>query len=218
MKNNIAVTERTKLKRISKRGIYSKKAINDILDETFVCHLGFVINNQPYVIPTCYGRKNNKIYFHGSRESRMLKYLQKGSEVCINITIVDGIVLARSAFHHSINYRSVVIFGKPVEIKEPDEKTEALRIITRHIIPGRWNDVRKPNKKELDITSVFSLKLDEVSAKIRTGGPSDEKTDMELNIWAGVLPLTIIPGTPSADSSVNKNITFPQYLLNYKRH
>jgi len=148
----------------------------------------------------------------------MLKHLQKGSEVCINITIVDGIVLARSAFHHSINYRSVVIFGRPEEIKDPEEKKDALRIITGHIIPGRWDDARKPNKKELDITSVFSLKLDEVSAKIRTGGPSDEKDDMDLNIWAGVLPLAVIAGTPSAEASVKRNIPVPGYLINHTKH
>jgi hypothetical protein len=210
-------TRKTKLKRIPKRGIYNTEAIYKILDDTFLCHIGFVIDKQPFVIPTCYGRKDNKIFFHGSAGSRMLNHLKTSSGICVTVSIVDGIVLARSAFHHSINYRSVVIFGKAEEISDPDKKTNALKIITEHILPGRWNDARKPNKKELNVTSVFSMELNEVSAKVREGEPSDEKEDKELNIWAGVLPLKTIADEPVKDSELKENILLPDYIRNYKK-
>jgi len=213
---NLEATYRTKIKRLPKRASYNKKIINKILDCSFVCHIGFNIADQPFVIPTCYGVENEKIFFHGSAASRMLDHIKTGSEICIAVTIVDGIVLARSAFHHSINYKSLVIFGKAAEITGKEEKIKALKIITEHIIPGRWDDVRKPNKKELNATLVFSLNLDEVSAKVREGGPSDEDADMDLNIWAGVLPLKVVPGEPVADYSLNKNILLPEYTKNYK--
>lgn len=213
----LSITEKTKVKRLPKRGIYDFESIVKILDDSFVCHIGFVIDEQPFVIPTCYGRKEDKIYFHGSVGSRMLKHLKTGSGICVTVTNIDGIVLARSAFHHSINYRSVVIFGKADEITETVEKTNALKIISEHILTGRWNDIRKPNEKELRQTSVFSLKLDEASAKVREGGPVDEKDDMDLNIWAGVLPLETFAKHPVADETLKENISLPEYLKVYKR-
>ncbi len=213
--NKIRVTEKTKINRLPKRSSYDFKEITKILDDSFVCHIGFSINGQPFVIPTCYGRKNDEIFFHGAKTSRMLGHIKTGSEICITITLLDGIVLARSAFHHSINYRSVVLFGKANELTNPKEKIKALKIITEHIITGRWNDVRKPNEKELNATSVFSLKIDEASAKVRKGGPVDDMEDMDLNVWAGVLPLKIISGKPVRDSKLNKNIILPDYIKNY---
>jgi nitroimidazol reductase NimA-like FMN-containing flavoprotein (pyridoxamine 5'-phosphate oxidase superfamily) len=212
----IKVTDRSKLKTNAKRAVYDFDTITKILDDAFICHIGFALENQPFVIPTCYGRENDKIFFHGSAGSRMLKHIKTGSDICITVTMVDGIVLARSAFHHSINYRSVVIFGKAEEVTGLVEKTKALEIITEHIIPGRWKDVRRPNKKELNITTVFSMKFDEASAKVREGGPIDEKEDIDLNIWAGVLPLKVITQDPIRDSYLNENIPLPHYLLSYK--
>jgi len=214
--NNLNPTTRTKLNRLPKRASYEKEIINKILDDYFVCHLGFTIENQPFVIPTCYGRKDDKMYFHGSVGSRMLKHIKSGAPICITVTNVNGIVLARSAFHHSINYHSVIIFGKANEIIKSTEKTDALKIITEHIIPGRWNDARKPNEKELKQTSVFSLKIIEASAKIREGGPVDEKEDMDLNTWAGVLPLEIKSNEPVKDKLLIKDIPLPDYIKNFK--
>ncbi len=208
-------TEKSKIKRLPKRAVYDFKKISKILDDSFVCHIGFSINDQPFVIPTCYGRKEDEIFFHGSKGSRMLEHIKTGVEICITITLLDGIVLSRSAFHHSINYRSVVLFGNAKELTNPKEKTKALKIITEHIIPGRWKDVRKPNEKELNATSVFSLKINEASAKVREGGPVDDKKDMDLNVWAGVLPLKIIPGKPVNDPKLNGNILLPDYIKGY---
>ncbi len=212
----LSVTEKTKVKRLPKRAFYDFETISKILDDTFICHIGFVIDDQPFVIPTCYGRKEDKIYFHGSVGSRMLMHIKKDSGICLTVTNVDGIVLARSAFHHSINYRSVVIIGKAEEINKPDEKAETLKVITDHIISGRWDDVRKPNEKELKQTSVFSIKIDQASAKIREGGPVDEENDMNLNVWAGVLPLKIVSGNPVRDTVLKENIYLPDYIKNYK--
>ena len=213
----ISITEKTKVKRLPKRGIYDFESIVKILDDSFVCHIGFVIDDQPFVIPTCYGRKKDKIYFHGSVGSRMLRHLKTDSGICVTVTNVEGIVLARSAFHHSINYRSVVIFGKADEITDPVEKTNALKIISEQILTGRWNDVRKPNEKELKQTSVFSIKLDEASAKVREGGPVDEDNDMGLNIWAGVLPLETVAKLPVKDKALKKDISMPEYIKGYKK-
>ena len=210
------VTEKTKVKRLPKRSVYDFEKIAEILDSSFVCHIGFSINRQPFVIPTCFGRKDDEIFFHGAKTSRMLEHIKSGSEICITVTLIDGIVLARSVFHHSINYRSVILFGNAKEINDPFEKTDALKIITEHIIPGRWSDARKPNEKELNATSVFSLKINEVSAKVRDGGPVDEKEDMGLNVWAGVLPVKIVSGEPVSDPKLNGNISLPGYIKNYK--
>jgi uncharacterized protein len=212
----IEVTNRTKIKRMPKRAVYDFDMIAKILDDSFICHIGFSVNGQIFVIPTCYGRANDRIYFHGAKGSRMLENIKAGSEICITVTILDGIVLARSAFHHSVNYRSVVIFGKAEELLNKSEKTEALRIITEQILPGRWNDVRKPNDKELNVTTVFSLKINEASAKVREGGPIDDEEDMDLNVWAGVLPLKINANEPINSSDLKGKIKTPEYILSSK--
>jgi hypothetical protein len=220
-KEKFSTTERTKIKTNAIRAVYDVDATIKIIDDSFICHIGFALDNQPFVIPVCYGRENNKIFFHGAKGNRMLKALRTGVEICVTISIVDGIVLARSAFNHTINYRSVVIFGKAQEINDIVEKTNALKIITEHIIPGRWNDVRKPSDKELGATSVFSLEITEASAKVRTGPPIDKDEDRELNVWAGVLPLKIINQEPIKDNSVfgemDQIISTPDYIRNYKK-
>jgi len=182
-------TDRTQVKRLSKRGVYDQQQVHAILDEAFVCHVGFVVEGQPYVIPTGYGRSGDRIYIHGSAASRMLRTLGTGIDVCVTVTLLDGLVLARSAFHHSVNYRSVVILGKARPVTDPAEKWEALRCVTNHIVPGRWEEVREPDEQELKATEVLSLDLAEVSAKVRTGPPVDDAADMTIPVWAGVVPL-----------------------------
>lgn len=215
------MTERTKIKTNAIRAVYDIESIIKIIDESFLCHIGFAIENQPFVIPVCYGRENDKIFFHGAKGSRMFHALRTGKEICVTISIVDGIVLARSAFNHTINYRSVVIFGKARELIDPAEKTNALNIITEHIIPGRWNDVRKPTDKELNATSIFTLKINEASAKVRTGPPLDDEDDLKLDVWAGVLPLKMVDEEPVKDDSIkditNKDSDIPEYIRNYRK-
>lgn len=205
-------SNRSRVRTNVKRAVYDFKTIAKILDSSFVCHIGFVIENQPFIIPTCYGRENDKIFFHGAKGSRMLKHTGTGSEICIAVTKVDGIVLAKSAFHHSINYRSIAIFGIANEINDPLEKTNALKIISENILPRRWEDARKPNDKELNATSVFLVLLNEVSAKVREGEPIDEEEDKDLNIWSGVLPLKTMYDVPIKAEDLNSEITLPDYL------
>ena len=210
-------TTRTTVKRLPKRADYNSETINEILDEGFVCHVGFVIDGQPFVIPTGYARVDNHIYIHGSAASRMLRSLSTGIDVCLTVTIVDGIVLARSAFHHSMNYRSVVVFGKANPVEEPAEKMEALFALSEHIIPHRWKDVREPNEQEMKATLVLRLPLEEASAKIRTGPPLDDEADYEIPVWSGVLPLHLNPTAPVADDHTRANTEIPDYVTNYKR-
>ncbi len=209
-------TNRTKVKRIPKRGRYDRETIYGILDSAFLCHVGFVISGQPYVIPTGFGRVGDEIYIHGSAASRMLRNLADGVDVCVTITVLDGLVLARSAFHHSMNYRSVVILGRAELVTEPAEKEAALLAISEQIIPGRWADVRPPTKKELKATSVLRLPVTEASAKLRTGPPVDDDEDYSLPVWAGVLPLEQREGKPIADDRLDAKIAVPSYLK--KRH
>ena len=213
----LTVTSRTKVNRLPKRAAYDLETIYKILDDTFICQVGFKIDGKVYIIPTAFGRKDNYIFIHGSKKSRMLKSFESGEDVCISVSLIDGIVLARSAFHHSVNYRSVIIFAKPEKILEDDDKSEALNTILEHIMPGRWEDVRKPNKKELEVTSVFSFKIDEASAKIRNGRAIDDKEDLSLNVWAGVLPLKTIALDPVDNNDLNDGISIPGYLNVYKR-
>ncbi|MFZ0456186.1 MAG: pyridoxamine 5'-phosphate oxidase family protein [Ignavibacteriaceae bacterium] len=215
--DKLNITGRTKVKRLPKRAAYDIETIYKILDDTFVCQVGFDIDGQVYIIPTNFGRKENRIFIHGSKKSRMLKSFESGKDISISVSLIDGIVLARSAFHHSVNYRSVIIFAKPEKIINEKEKNEALKTIFDHIMPGRWEDVRKPNKKELDATSVFSFKIDEASAKTRTGPAIDDKEDLNLNVWAGVLPLKTIPGEPVNNDDLNDDILRPDYLNLYQR-
>ena len=210
-------TDRTQVKRLPKRGNYDREAVYNILDTAFVCHVGFSVDGQPFVIPTNYGRSGDTLYLHGSAASRMLNTLSAGVPVCVTVTHVDGLVLARSAFHHSVNYRSVVILGKAQLVEDPAEKMEALRIFTEHVMKGRWNDVRIPTEQELKATTVLSLPLEEVSAKVRTGGPIDDEPDYALPVWAGVLPLETVAKTPLPDAQRKNDPPIPEYLKNYKR-
>ncbi len=210
-------TERTQVKRLPKRGAYDRETVFKILDEAFVCHVGFVVEGQPYVIPTNFGRAGETLYLHGSAASRMLRTLSEGIPVCVTVTLVDGLVLARSAFHHSANYRSVVILGTARLVSEPAEKMAALRLFTEHIMKGRWEQIRQPNEQELKGTTVLALPIEEVSAKVRTGGPVDEEADYELPIWAGVLPLPVVPATPIADARLRSGLTVPENVVRYSR-
>ena len=210
-------TERTQVKRLPKRGRYDEATVFGILDTAFVCHVGFSVEGQPYVIPTNYGRSGKTLYLHGSAASRMLKTLSGGIPVCVTVTHVDGLVLARSAFHHSVNYRSVVILGTARLVDDPPEKMEALRIFTEHVMRGRWDDVRQPTEQELKATTVLALPLEEVSAKVRTGGPIDDEEDYTLPVWAGVLPLELVPKAPEPDAQRKKDEPVPGYLRNYRR-
>jgi uncharacterized protein len=215
MKNpeeSISTTPRTQVKRRAQRGNYDRPVINQILDEGLICHVGFVVDGQPFVIPTAYGRLDDQIYIHGSPMSRMLRSLQQGIEVCITVTLLDGLVLARSAFHHSMNYRSVVIFGTAMLVESPVEKMTALEAFTEHIIRDRWSEVRPPTAPELAGTLVLTLSLAEASAKIRTGPPVDDEADYALPVWAGELPLRMIADAPVADPQLAEGIAVPEYI------
>jgi uncharacterized protein len=210
-------TDRTKLKRLPKRGQYDRESVNAILDEGFICHVGFVVDGQPFVIPTGYARVNDKLYIHGSQASRMLRTLVNGVDVCLTVTLVDGLVLARSAFHHSMNYRSVVVFGKAELVANREEKLAALFALSEHFVRGRWNDVREPTEQELVATSVLALPLAEASAKIRTGPPLDDEEDYALPVWAGVIPLQLVAQAPIKDPRVPEEIATPIYAKEYRR-
>ena len=210
-------TERTKLKRLPKRGVYDRELVCQILDEGFICHVGFAVEGQPFVIPTGYVRVDEQLLIHGSQLSRMLRTVSSGIDVCVTVTLVDGLVLARSAFHHSINYRSVVVFGRARIVEDKTAKLAALFAFSEQVIPGRWNDVREPTEQELKATTVLSLPLAEVSAKVRTGPPLDDEEDYALNVWAGVLPLKIAAGAPVPDPRLPERVEAPSYTLNYSR-
>jgi nitroimidazol reductase NimA-like FMN-containing flavoprotein (pyridoxamine 5'-phosphate oxidase superfamily) len=195
-------TGRTKVRRLKKRGVYDKTQVHAILDEGFMCHVGFVREAQPFVIPTLYARRGETIYMHGSAVSRMLKTLGTGVDVCVTVTLVDGYVLARSAFHHSMNYRSVVMLGRARPVSAAREKMQALKTITDHVVPHRWAEVRGPNELEMKQTAVLSLKLKEVSAKVRTGPPVDDEEDYAPPVWAGVVPILTRPADPVPDARV----------------
>ena len=210
-------TTRTTLKRLPARGFYDRDLVHGILDEGFICHVGFVVDDQPIVIPTGYGRIGDKLYIHGSQASRMLRTLKAGVAACVTVTLVDGLVLARSAFHHSINYRSVVIFGKATLVEDAEEKNAALLAFSEHVIRGRWQDVREPTEQELKATTVLVLPLAEVSAKVRTGPPIDDEEDYALPVWAGVVPLRMVAGDPIPDPRLAPGIATPEYALDYKR-
>jgi nitroimidazol reductase NimA-like FMN-containing flavoprotein (pyridoxamine 5'-phosphate oxidase superfamily) len=199
-------TERTQVRRLPKRALYDREEVYAILDEAFLCHVGFAVDGQPYVIPTGYGRSGDQVYIHGSAASRMLRSLAGGIDVCVTVTLVDGLVLARSAFHHSMNYRSVVILGKARLVSDRDEKMRALECVTNHIVPGRWDEVRIPTDQELKATEVLAVTLDEVSAKVRKGPPVDDEEDLALPIWAGVAPLRTAIGEPVPDAHLSASV------------
>jgi nitroimidazol reductase NimA-like FMN-containing flavoprotein (pyridoxamine 5'-phosphate oxidase superfamily) len=214
---NFTPNERTRVVREPHRGVYDPDTINKILDEGLVCHVGFTMDGQPYVIPTMYARVGDAIYFHGSAASRMLRGASAGIPVCITVTLVDGLVLARSVFNHSMNYRSVVALGKAVQVDAPAEKIEALHAFTEKILPGRWNDARQPNEKELKATSILRLSLTELSAKIRSGPVEDDAEDYSLHVWAGIVPMQLTAGAPIRDERCDAAIPVPQYAAEYRR-
>ena len=208
-------TERTTLKRLPKRGVYDRELVYGILDEGFICHVGFSVEGQPFVIPTGYARVGDQLFIHGSQVSRMLRTLSNGIDVCVAVTLVDGLVLARSAFHHSINYRSVVMFGSATMVEDREAKLAALFAFSEHVIPGRWDEVRQPTETELKATTVLSLPLVEVSAKVRTGPPIDDEEDYELPIWAGVIPLRLVADLPVNDPRLKQESQLPRAVLDY---
>ena len=195
-------TQRTKVRRLSKRAVYDKAQVHAILDEGFLCHVGFTQDSHPFVIPTLYARSGETLYMHGSGASRMLKTLAQGVDVCVTVTLVDAYVLARSAFHHSMNYRSVTVLGRARLVADEAEKMEALRVITDHIVPGRWDEVRGPNELEMKQTVVLALPLEEVAAKVRVGPPADDEEDYALPVWAGIVPIHTQLGEAVADGRV----------------
>lgn len=217
MNEVIKTTKKTKIKRLPKRGNFDRKVIYKILDEGFVCHVGFSIDNQPFVLPTAYARVDDQLLIHGSAASRMMKSMALEINVCVAVTLVDGLVLARSAFHHSMNYRSVVVFGKAEVIRDEGEKARALQAFTQHIIPHRWSEVCPPNKKELKGTMILSLALDEASAKIRSGDPVDDEEDYAMDVWAGVIPLEVSTKEPIADARLRDGVKIPPHISNYNR-
>jgi len=210
-------TDRTTLKRLPKRGVYDRDIVYGILDKGFICHVGFTVDGRPFVIPTGYARVDDQLYIHGSQVSRMLRTLAEGVDVCVTVTLLDGLVLARSAFHHSMNYRSVVIFGRAAIVEQREAKLAALLAFSEHVIPGRWEEVRVPSEQELKATTVLSIPLIEVSAKVRSGPPLDDEEDYALNVWAGVIPLKVVAGEPISDPRLPKGIEPPPYVLNYTR-
>ena len=210
-------TERTRIRRMPQRASYDVAVVEAILAEGLYCHVGFSVDGQPYVVPTIYARIENRMYIHGSAASRMLRTIGERMPVCITVTLLDGLVLARSTFHHSMNYRSVVILGEATEVTERDEKMTALKAIVDHVMVGRWEDVRQPSDQELKATSVIRVPLDEVSAKIRTGPPVDDDEDYQLDCWAGEVPLTLVPQAPVSDPLLRSGIALPGYARDYRR-
>jgi hypothetical protein len=210
-------TPRTRVVREAHRGVYDRDTAYRILDEGFLCHVGFIADGQPFVIPTSYGRKDASLYIHGSAASRMLRQMKDGVPVCVTVTLLDGLVLARSVFNHSMNYRSVVVLGKATLVDDAEEKIEALRLLSEHILPGRWADARQPNERELKQTSVLRVPIEEFSAKVRVGPPIDDEEDYSFPTWAGVVPLEMVAGKPIDDLRVLPNRTVPEYARGYSR-
>lgn len=206
-------TARTEVRRRPERASYERAELNQILDEALYCHVGFIHEGQPYVMPTIYARIDEQLYLHGAATSRMLRSMAEGTPVCVTVTILDGLVLARSAFHHSMNYRSVVILGTAVEVTDHSEKLAALRQIVEHIVSGRWQDVRQPNEKEINATKVLRIPIAEASAKIRTGPPVDDENDYDLPYWAGEIPMQLTPSAPVAETQMRSDIALPTYLI-----
>ena len=217
MSSSSAPTPRTRVVREPQRAVYDRDVLNRILDEGFICHVGFAVDGQPFVIPTSYGRHEDILYIHGSAASRMLRNVSGGIPVCVTVTLLDGLVLARSIFNHSMNYRSVVVLGTGTGIEDPEEKLAALRLLSEHIVPGRWEEARQPNEKELKATTIIRVPIREFSAKVREGPVVDDEEDYAFPVWAGLLPLKIVPGDPIRDSRVFEGIDVPDYVKSYSR-
>jgi uncharacterized protein len=212
-----APTQRTRVVREPQRAVYDRDLVNRILDEGFICHVGFAVDGQPFVIPTSYGRHDDVLYIHGSAASRMLRNVSGGIPMCVTVTLLDGLVLARSIFNHSVNYRSVVVLGTGMAVENREEKLIALRLLSEHIVPGRWSEVRQPNEKELKATTILRVPIQEFSAKVREGPVVDDEEDYVFPVWAGVLPLTLVTGEPVADSRLADGIGVPDYIKTYSR-
>ena len=212
-----APTQRTRVVREPDRGVYDRETIYQILDEGFICHVGFVVDGQPFVIPTSYCRSGDNLYIHGSAASRMLRNLDKGIPVCVTVTLIDGLVLARSIFNHSMNYRSVVVLGTATLVDDPAEKLEALHRLSEHILPGRWSESRQPNDRELKATFALRLPINEFSAKVRQGPPIDDEDDYSFRTWAGVVPLRVAAGAPIPDDRCGPDVSVPAYASEYSR-
>jgi len=212
----LSSTERTTLHRLRERGQTDRSALREVLDAGLICHLGVLIDGSPVVLPTGYGRIEDTLYLHGSSANRSFQFAE-GQDVCVTVTLLDGLVCARSVFHNSMNYRSAVIFGAPRLVTDETERLNAIRAITEHLIPGRWEHSRTPTKKEMAATAVLALSLDEASVKMRAGGPSDEETDYELDVWAGVLPIEQTLGEPQPDPRLAAGIAVPAHIAERSR-
>lgn len=210
-------SNKTRIRRAPERAIYDRSSIYDIVDEALWCHVGFTQNGQPFMIPTIHARDGDNLLLHGATSSRLIKHVQEGHELCVAITLLDGLVLARSVYHHTMNYRSAVLFGKGKLVEGGGERLEALKTISEHVMPGRWDDARGPNKKEMLATAVVSIAIDEASAKVRTGPPNDDQEDYQLPVWAGVLPTRQQFLLPEEDPRSVKKLIVPEYLKNYHR-
>jgi uncharacterized protein len=212
-----APSARTKIRRHPERGSYDRETVRSILDEGLICHLGFVVEGTPFVMPTMYARRGDVVYVHGSPASRMLRAAAGPTDVCLTVTLLDGLVLARAVFSHSMNFRSAVVLGRAQEVVDPDEKMAASEALVEHICRGRWSDARHPNQKELATTTILKLSLDEASAKVRTGGPRDAEADLGLPVWAGHLPLAVRPLSPVPDDRLAETVAPPPYATGYTR-
>ena len=212
-----APSERTQVHRLPERGVYDRDVIDAILDEALICHVGYMDDGHPSVIPTIHARIGDTLYIHGSNASRTLRAARSGAEVCVEVTLVDGLVLARSAFHHSMNYRSVVVYGTARPVTDAEEKFAAQKALVDHVVHGRSDDARMPNERELNQTTILAIGLDEASAKVRTGPPKDEPEDYELAVWAGVVPLRMQPGAPDPDPRLPAGVEPPPYATDYRR-
>lgn len=210
-------SERTRVRRLPERAIYERAAIDRIIDEALICHLAWVDDGEPRVIPTIHARAGDTLYVHGSNASRTLRAARGGAPVAVEITLLDGLVLARSAFHHSMNYRSVVVYGRAREVTERTEKLEAQRSLVEHVVRGRAADAREPNERELDQTTILAIAIEEASAKVRTGPPKDDEEDLGRHVWAGVLPLRTVPGDPQPDPQLAPALPAPHYVTDYRR-
>jgi nitroimidazol reductase NimA-like FMN-containing flavoprotein (pyridoxamine 5'-phosphate oxidase superfamily) len=217
MSSRYEPTERTRVRRKPGRGSYDRELVDRILDEALICHLGLVHDGHPYVTPTIHARVGRTLYLHGSKGSRSLRTLADGDDCCVTVTLVDGLVLARSAMHHSLNYRSAMIFGAAGRVEDPEEKAAALEAVVEHIAPGRSADARAPSPEELAATEVISLRLEEASAKVREGGPVDDAEDIGLPVWAGQLPISLVPGEPLADAELPEDVGVPEYVRSWRR-
>ena len=211
-------SERTRVRRLPERGAYDRDTIDAIVDEALICHLAWVTDEgYPRVIPTIHARVDDTLYLHGSTASRTLRGIREGRDVCVAVTLLDGVVLARSAFHHSMNYRSVVVYGRPREVIDPDERLLAQRAIVEHVAQGRAAEARMSNRRELEQTTFLAIPIEEASAKVRTGPPKDDAEDLDLHVWAGVLPLRLVPGEPEPAPDLREDLPTPGYVTDYRR-